>query len=153
MPEITKNLLNFVKVMPKILVDSFFSGHGVYLSRRLPPCRKIAYNTLPLNIPRNISMVCVDCEFYCARPSVIMLRIVCCKQNIQTVSLPNDSAGATTVPHHFCNICRIPSTCICPREYSCGDTAGSDMQNVSHTGCKSTSFCQCVVLYGHSSAF
>jgi len=25
-----KNLLNFVKVMPKILVVPFFSGHGVY---------------------------------------------------------------------------------------------------------------------------
>ena len=27
-----KNLLNFVKVMPKILVVPFFSGHGVYFA-------------------------------------------------------------------------------------------------------------------------
>jgi len=26
-----ENLLNFVKVMPKILLVPFFSGHGVYI--------------------------------------------------------------------------------------------------------------------------
>jgi len=29
-----ENLLNFVKVMPKILLVPFFSGHGVYMAKQ-----------------------------------------------------------------------------------------------------------------------
>jgi len=117
-------------------------------------------NSLPQNSPyatlqwplNTISTVSPDCEMCGVQRDEITSWIVYYTRNIQTVSLPSDSAHAMPIPRHFCSIFHTLGSDIYPYEYSCGDTACSDMQIASHTDCKNTSFLPCVFLCGQLSA-
>jgi len=108
---------------------------------------------------RNICTVSLRCELCCAPSGYMVLRIVCCKQYIQTVSPLNEFvcvllypvymyfhniAYVLLEPVHIHNICHILCTCIYLCEYTYDYTRHNETNNVSYIECMNSSFLQSV---------
>ena len=90
-------------------------------------------------------MVSLHCEFCCAQQGDMILKISCCKQYIQIISLLNDFVCALLDDDWIHNICHILSICIYLYEYSYDDIDCDAMKRLSGTDYKYTSL-QCVIL-------
>jgi len=90
-------------------------------------------------------MVSLRCEFCCAKQGYLILKISCCKQYIEMISLLNDFVCALLDLYWMHNIWHILSICIYLYEYSYGNIDPSEMKRLSHTDYKYTSL-QCVIL-------
>ena len=93
----------------------------------------------------DICMASLHCEFCCVQQGNLMLKMSCCNQYIQIISLLNDFVCALLDVDWFHNICHILNICIYLYEYSYDNIDYDVMKRLSHTEYKYTSL-QCVIL-------
>ena len=86
----------------------------------------------------DIYAVCLRCEFCCAVRGCWTLRIVCCKQYTQEVSLRNDFVCVLPARSCLDNIFHILCTCTCSYVCSCGRAGSCPMKNASRIGYNNT---------------